>query len=154
MMATRLEGAPGKVGNQMKHTRTAKLAFLFLAALVVLLGACKPARKTIDASGGDSTGRPPIGAQAGQEFAIALDSNITTGYSWSVDLGTLDQKVVVPLGSEYKEPAKGKVGQGGTQILSFKAVAPGTTAITLLYIRPFEKDAQPADTRTFTVNVR
>jgi inhibitor of cysteine peptidase len=94
----------------------------------------------------------PIVARSGQFFVIALDSNPTTGFSWSLD-PTPPPSVVVLVTSRYQPPAPVRPGAGGTQRLTFHAVGPGQTTITLNYARPWERDTPPARTVQFQVTV-
>jgi predicted secreted protein len=87
----------------------------------------------------------------GERFSITLEANPTTGYAWSLD-GDPDPKVVRPLGSSFERPAGAAVGAGGRDVWTFDAVGRGTTTITLVYRRPWEKATPPA--RTHVVNVR
>lgn len=82
-------------------------------------------------------------------LVVRLDSNVSTGFSWSVlptstPLLKLQDRV-------YKDPEQPVPGRGGTQVLTFQAVSPGTGVLTLHYVRPWEK-ADPMETR-FTVNI-
>ena len=82
------------------------------------------------------------------EFAIALDSNPTTGYSWNASYDTsmlsLEKEKYQP---SEKEP--GLVGAGGTQYYQFKALKAGSTEINLTYLRSWEEE--PIDRKVFTV---
>ncbi len=86
------------------------------------------------------------------EVLVVLDSNATTGYEWAVD--EFDTSVVAFLGSAYVAPEDGVVGQGGTQELRFRALAAGTTTVTLKYWRPWEGDSSIADRWEMTFEVR
>jgi predicted secreted protein len=46
------------------------------------------------------------------------------------------------------------VGSGGTFIFTFEAAAPGEAALRLIYRRPFEKKAAPAEIFEVTVVVK
>ena len=82
------------------------------------------------------------------EFAIALDSNPTTGYSWNASYDTsmlsLEKEEYIP---NKTEP--GLVGAGGTQHYQFKALKAGSTGVNLTYLRSWEEE--PIDRKVFTV---
>ncbi len=88
----------------------------------------------------------------GDEFAIMLDSNPTTGYSWAV-AGQPDAGVVDVEGSDFVDPDTELIGAPGKDLWTFKAVGKGSTSITLNYGRPWEQDQPPADQKTFQVEV-
>lgn len=95
----------------------------------------------------------PIEVEVGQEFAITLRSNPTTGYQWQL-VGPSDEDIVKLMGSEHKGPEAELVGAGGEEVWTFQAISQGETAISLEYVRPWEKDVPPAEVRIFTVLVR
>ncbi|MGV8175119.1 MAG: protease inhibitor I42 family protein [Methanothrix sp.] len=88
-------------------------------------------------------------AKLNKPFSINLDSNPTTGYSWTVDfdhrflsggeendsMGNTSQPVVV--------------GGGGKQIFTFTPILVGKTTISAVYKRSWEANA--AEKRTFSI---
>ena len=92
----------------------------------------------------------------GQRLSVALPSNGSTGYVWS--LAGFDPAVLkrgAPFGEEATDPhAAGMVGVGGQTHWWFEAAAPGTTTLVFTYGRPWEKDAAPAETARYTITVR
>ena len=85
----------------------------------------------------------------GDSLVIVLDSNPSTGYSWAVK--TVDNPVVSLADEGVFEAVSNQLGAPGKTTLTFKTVATGSQALTLLYQRGFEKDAQPL--KTFSINV-
>ncbi|HPU41092.1 MAG TPA: protease inhibitor I42 family protein [Acetivibrio clariflavus] len=87
----------------------------------------------------------------GDELRLELESNPTTGYSWSYATKP-DPKVLIETNYEYIPDKTDEeiVGSGGKEIWSYKAVYIGSTAIEMIYSRPWESKA-PA--KTFTVKV-
>jgi inhibitor of cysteine peptidase len=100
----------------------------------------------------DGTG---IELDAGQMLVVTLESNPTTGYRWEVS--EVDRSVLTQVGeAEFQEAPKEDeqmVGVGGTETFRF-ASAPGSTTLTLVYHRSWEKDVEPADTFSVEVTVR
>lgn len=99
-----------------------------------------------------------ITARVGGTVEIEVAGNPTTGYSWETK--SVNAAVLKPVGEpEYRQtprPAGGQplVGAGGTFIFRFKALAAGTSPVHLIYRRPWEKDAPPAQEFKATVVVR
>lgn len=93
--------------------------------------------------------------QAGQTFMLDLNSNPTTGYTWTVT-NSGDDKIISLLGSAYQTDVMDnqpvRAGQGGKQYWYFKALEPGTTELQLVYARPWES-VQPAQVYNLTINV-
>ncbi len=89
----------------------------------------------------------------GQVLVVTLESNPSTGYSWAV----LENQnpILEQVGeSEYKPSEQGDppmVGAGGWEIFRFKAVNSGQTTLKLVYRRPWETEANSAN--TFTIDV-
>ena len=80
----------------------------------------------------------------GDRFDLRLEANPSTGYAWSLGK-PLD---AAPGG------APPLAGQGGNEIWTFEAVAPGRTTISMFYARPWEKGVAPAKIVAHTVLVR
>ncbi|HAX50246.1 MAG TPA: protease inhibitor I42 family protein [Ignavibacteria bacterium] len=93
-----------------------------------------------------------IVASVGENFTISLESNQSTGYSWSVGMVSDNAQVVVA-GMDYDLPEGSKTGQGGAEVWHLKAVAPGSVKLMFYYARSWEKDA-PAKTVTFNVSIK
>ncbi|MDD2797946.1 MAG: protease inhibitor I42 family protein [Bacteroidales bacterium] len=89
-----------------------------------------------------------------QKFTVELESNPSTGYQWKWINETTGSKVE-KIGEEFISlPQKGKVGVGGTTKLTFKGLRKGFDTLKFVYVRPWEKGAQPAKTATFTIEIR
>lgn len=120
-----------------------------LASLVVILAilvpACGGSVETYTDSG------QAITVKVGQEFVIALGSNLTTGYSWQESYDTLMLKLVEKkyVSDETEEEL---VGAGGVEYFRFRALKQGNTQITLDYQRPWEGTSE--DQKVFTVNIK
>lgn len=85
-------------------------------------------------------------------FSIILQSNRTTGFSWS--LKSYDTSLIKPVSSVYFPPKHGLMGAGGYEKWIFAVkpagfVVPQTTSITLIYARPW--DLQGAQATNFKV---
>jgi len=93
--------------------------------------------------------------KVGDVVSVKLKANRTTGYSWALASGKLDEKILKSDGNEYKvdEHPAGMVGVGGNDVWTFTAVAAGKTEIVLGYARPWEKDKEPAEAFKLTVEV-
>lgn len=89
----------------------------------------------------------------GRRFSLVLASNPTTGYQWQL-VASPDPAVAVLVTNAYLPPSGNLIGAGGDEKWTFRAVGPGRASITLIYVRPWEKDAEPARRETFTVDVR
>ena len=92
-----------------------------------------------------------VQVKTGDDFFIALPANATTGYTWKAHVA--DGKVVASEGDAYQNPASSHPGAGGQQLFVFHANGSGTTPIAFDYIRPWEKNAAPAKSVSFTVTV-
>ena len=96
-------------------------------------------------------------AKLNEPFNITLDSNPTTGYSWTVDFdheylsgGTheyLSGGTEVYSTSGASQPVR--VGGGSKQIFTFTPIQEGQTEISAVYKRPWEDTV--AEERTFLI---
>jgi inhibitor of cysteine peptidase len=90
-----------------------------------------------------------IQAKLNESFNITLDSNPTTGYSWTVDFDHeyLSEGTDTYSASDTIQPAL--VGSGGKQIFTFTPIQEGETTISAVYKRPWEDTL--AEERTFLI---
>jgi len=96
----------------------------------------------------------PIAATAGKEFTVTIESNPTTGYSWQL-AKPLDEKIIKLVANRYDAPGRGgRVGQGGREVWTFKAVAAGKTVVEMKYVRVWEKDKPPVRVACYNVEVK
>ena len=95
----------------------------------------------------------PLEIGKGEPLTITLDANPTTGFEWQL-AAPLDAKVMKLIGHDFRPSDTSRVGSGGTDVWTFKAIGTGSTTITLEYRRPWEKDVPPAGRKTFPVVVR
>jgi inhibitor of cysteine peptidase len=89
----------------------------------------------------------------GDSLVVTLDSNATTGFSWSV-AGISDEDVVDEVSNEYQAPDSELMGAGGQEIWTFEARDEGSSTIEMQYSRPWETGVEPAETFNVTVVVK
>jgi inhibitor of cysteine peptidase len=129
---------------------------LFAIAVAVLLVACGGSDSKSDGGGGSSMPKvyeagDSISVGDGDTFAIALDANPSTGYSWEAESNANVEFVK----SKQVQGNSNAVGAPGTQQLTFKAVKTGSSTLTLKYLRPFDPpNTAPAQTEDFPVTVK
>ncbi len=87
-----------------------------------------------------------------QVFAVVLEANPTTGYSWSISTQP-DASVAVALDSQMLPPASSLLGAPGRECFRFQSTGAGQTSMGFAYARPFEPNAPPAQTAEVQVTV-
>ena len=86
----------------------------------------------------------------GQVMELRLKENPTSGFRWSIAAeGEPSCKVM----GDIFEPGESRPGAGGEHVWQIKAVRVGACEMQLLYRRPFEVDAKPAQSFKFHVQV-
>jgi inhibitor of cysteine peptidase len=154
-----LEGAPGLVTLTFKAVGAGQVKLVLVyhqpwdettppaetfTANVTVKAVTEPALTlTEQANGGKQN------LKVGQRVLVLLPGNPTTGYTWQVD-SKVDAKVLQQIGEPGFHQDSGLIGAGGTESFLFEATAPGTTALSLSYSRPWESKAPE---KTFTVQV-
>ena len=116
-------------------------------ALVVTLGAC----------GGGGDDRIPtyterdesITVEAGHRFAIRLESNPSTGYTWKVS--RLPAKLQL-VDTRTEGPDQPRPGAGGHQVFELQGLRTGEAVLELEYVGPDQ--APSTEPVTFTVTIR
>jgi inhibitor of cysteine peptidase len=124
---------------------------LFLPVLILFVG-CSHDPKGQDVP---EFSRPDtsIQRQVGERFILSLESNPSTGYSWKFS-APVDGKILRLVKSEYRSPGPQIPGKGGRDSWIFQTIGKGNTSITLVYLRPWEKNTPPAKKAVFRVTVK
>jgi inhibitor of cysteine peptidase len=128
-----------------------KLLMVALAGvllLAVVLSGCGTAAKAFNEP------NQVINTGVNQEFTIALDSNITTGYSWQPVYDANALNLVEQTYKEQDNTGKQIVGAAGTEYFKFKSLSKGETKVTFTYRRPWEQPSAEDQTLVFTINVK
>jgi predicted secreted protein len=152
------------------------LVGIMFLGIVLLVGACSttsgnsitpenkvppaPNKYLVTASAEDFTTEANITKQVevktGDVFTVALDSNATTGFSWTEQAKITDENILKQTAHEYIAPranddTKPVVGMSGIEEWWFTAGLTGTTTATMSYSRPWEGGEK--DVRTFALTV-
>jgi predicted secreted protein len=95
----------------------------------------------------------------GDVFTVTLDSNPTTGFSWTEQAKIADVNILKQTGHQYTAPRandanKPVVGMSGIEEWWFTANRTGNTTATMNYSRPWEGGEKDARTFVLTVIVK
>lgn len=93
----------------------------------------------------------PINVAPGEEFSIALTSNLSTGFRWKMTLPE-DQQAVKFLSSAHVVSGEAMPGVPGQEVYKFKAMTAGETKADFVYKRPWEPKTAPTR-KIFTILV-
>jgi inhibitor of cysteine peptidase len=146
-------------GEKMRKTVSVILGFMLLAGLLVGVGAaCSGSGNEVNAASHPAvnvdssyTGKQ-VELVVGQTLVVTLDSNATTGYSWSLSQNS-DDSILSNTGNEYIAPQTTLVGAPGKEAWSFEGLKKGNSIISMEYSRPWES-TPPAQTFDLTVVVQ
>jgi inhibitor of cysteine peptidase len=128
-----------------------KYLMLALSLVIVSAVACTDQLGAVDLTAGNNGASVEV--TSGQVMNIKLESNVTTGYKWTL-VDEPQPAIVRLLSSRYDAPVAGGVGAGGNEVWQFQAVGRGTTSLKLAYARSFEPNNPPAKEFALTINVR
>ncbi len=100
-----------------------------------------------------------VEVKTGDVFTVALDSNATTGFSWTEQAKIADGNILKQTGHEYIAPrtnddTKPVAGMSGIEEWWFTAGRTGITTATMSYNRPWEGDEKEVRTFVLTVTVK
>ena len=90
--------------------------------------------------------------QRGAKITIELKENPTTGYRWTIS--SIDQVFLQPEGDEFVPPDQTTPGAGGLRSFFFRAKGAGSTALTLISKRAWQRDDQAVDTFKLIIRIR
>jgi inhibitor of cysteine peptidase len=108
-----------------------------------------PPRITVSESGG------PVALAVGQELAVQLESNVTTGYAWELVPPMPDALTVIDPGTyRASSGSESRPGSGGTTSFVVRAARPGNGTLELVYRRPWESGTPPTRAVRVEVTVR
>ncbi|MBN2385860.1 MAG: protease inhibitor I42 family protein [Anaerolineales bacterium] len=132
--------------NAKLQTTIVLMAFL---TLIIVISGCGPQQVTLDAAhnGGQ------VSVRDNGLIVIRLPANPSTGYTWEPQ--DLDSGLFAQTGEPvFTSDNPDLLGSGGIQVLTFRALRPGTATLTLVHHRPWETDVAPLETFTVTVTVK
>jgi predicted secreted protein len=100
-----------------------------------------------------------VEVKTGDVFTVALDSNATTGFSWTEQANIADGNILKQTAHEYVAPRanddkKPVTGMSGIEEWWFTAGRTGITTATMSYSRPWEGGEKDARTFVLTVIVK
>ncbi len=93
---------------------------------------------------------------AGSDVSVVLCSNPTTGFAWA-DPQLGDTSVVRLVERSYQAPGGATlpvVGAAGGEVLTFRAVAAGTTTVSVRYSQPWAGGTEGEWTYRLSITVR
>jgi len=127
------------------------LGFILVTSVVVGAGtACTGSSNNLNVD--SSYSGKQVELSVGQSLVVTLESNATTGYSWTLAQNS-DESVLNETGHEYIAPQTTLLGAGGKEEWTFKALKKGTSTISMGYSRPWES-TPPVETFDLTVVVK
>jgi len=88
----------------------------------------------------------------GEKFAIQFRTTPGTGYGW-VFAAEPDKRFLEFIGEEMGKSGSGLLGGSELVTWTFRALEGGDAEISLKYVRPWEKDAEPAQQHVFRVKI-
>ncbi|MCL2799141.1 MAG: protease inhibitor I42 family protein [Endomicrobia bacterium] len=86
-----------------------------------------------------------------KKAVISLDGNPTTGYTWTYSQAK--DYIVREVSTEYKAKKPSAIGKGGTFFFVFEGINKGETELIFEYLRPWETDAKPIETKNYIFEV-
>ena len=132
---------------------THKVFWVRIALVLLLLAGCSSQPPAISA-GIDRSGQT-IRMQVGQQLAVTLPANPSTGYRWEIE--TIDKSLLRQEGEpEYQtlgSAGTAMPGEGGSETFRFEAVGRGEAPLRLFYRRPAE-DGEPAEIFFLMINIQ
>ncbi len=145
----------------MRKTGWVILGVVLLAGLLVGVGtACSGSGAEVNANASQaainvdsSYSGKQVELSVGQPLVVSLDSNASTGYSWTQPQIS-DDSVLGATGNQTIAPQTSLVGAPGKEQWTFKALKKGTSTISMEYRRPWETGIPPAETFDLTVVVK
>lgn len=93
-----------------------------------------------------------VQARVGSEFTVALNANPTTGYQWKLVPPAGDAPVQF-VSRSFVADTPQRLGSGGMETWTFRALRAGATQLEFTYVRPWEAGVDPVQQRTINVEI-
>lgn len=128
-----------------------KHIFVFLVVFLIftlfILTSCSSKKLT------EADNNKSVEMKLNEILTVTLESNITTGYDWSIGKET-DLNILAVASDQYKPSGENLAGAGGIHIFKFKAISSGKTQLVLNYVRPWETGVAPESVYIINVDVK
>ena len=92
-----------------------------------------------------------VEVQCGAKITIELKENPTTGDRWTIS--SIDEVFLQPEGDEFLPPDQTTPGAGGLRSFFFRAKGAGSTALTLISKRAWQRDDQAVGAYSLAIRI-
>lgn len=92
-------------------------------------------------------------AKINQMIVINLTSNPSTGFSWQL-ADSYNKAVVTKESNTFTKNNSDAIGAPGTEVWTFKAVGKGSTTLDFSYLKSWEPNTAPAQTKQINITVK
>ncbi len=92
-----------------------------------------------------------VQVERGAKITSELKENPTTGYRWTIS--SIDQALLAAEGDEFLPPGQKSPGAGGQRRFFFRAKVEGSTALSLVNKRVWERDDKAVSTFNLTIHI-
>ncbi|MEA3490217.1 MAG: protease inhibitor I42 family protein [Candidatus Omnitrophota bacterium] len=116
-----------------------KIAAVFIVMMLICLTGCGRREDVVLRLDADRR----IDIEKGQILRIEMDSNPTTGYSWTLS-EFIDNGVLRQAGKPGYVRTTDRIGGGGVETYRFEGMEKGQAKLTFEYRRPWEEGKEPA----------
>ena len=120
-------------------------------SIVTLMTACSKLPNGVSVN--ESSSGKQVEVAVNGTITVTLDSNATTGYSWQLS-GISDSSVLEKTNNVYEVPTSGRIGAGGKEVWTFKALTAGKATINMEYDQPWTDGQKDAKSFVLTVVVK
>jgi inhibitor of cysteine peptidase len=100
---------------------------------------------------GEKDNRAVVQVQRGAKITIELNENPTTGYRWMIS--SIDEAFLVPAADDFVPPDQKSPGAGGLRRFFFRAKSAGSTALTLINKRAWQRDNKAVGTFKLAIRI-
>ena len=91
-----------------------------------------------------------ISLKVGEVFPLELNSNPSTGYSWTY---TISKPKIISISEFFEDVDPKMIGVNHKVIFEIKGLKKGIVEVAFNYHKVWEKDIAPALTKTMTVTI-
>ena len=100
---------------------------------------------------GEKDNGAKVQVERGAKITIELKENPTTGYRWTIS--SIDEVFLLPEGDEFLPPKQKSLGAGGLRRFFFRAKGAGSTKLTLINKRAWQRDDQAVGALNLAIRI-
>lgn len=140
------------VPNKKRLVVMSSILLVLGIVAIIILGSINRSLQVEKSGSAQNEDYDIIIASVEKPFYVDLTVNISTGYQWQANF---DTELLKLNNVSFKQEVGGdQVGQEQIQLFEFQPLTKAETSIIFQYVKPWEADTPPVDTKTYKITIK